>query len=68
MCGDLSFSLNRVEAWGSTTRVDRMTEFYQILLEREGLMDFEIINIGPTWRNNGGGLKVFKILREIIGS
>jgi hypothetical protein len=55
--GDLNLILNKSELWGSTTRADRLVEFFVKKNEWEGLLDIEPAEVNPTWVNNHAGFE-----------
>jgi hypothetical protein len=52
--GDLNFIIFAREIWGSSARSDPMDSYFNMMIQGEGLIDVEPINIFPTWRNGRG--------------
>ena len=53
--GDLNFSLVEVEIWGTSARVDELTDFFHHRLSHAGVTNIPPIKMTPTWRNHRAG-------------
>ena len=53
--GDLIYTLNILEVWGSSARVDKLVDFFHYNIEVVGLIEIEPISMGPTYKNNRVG-------------
>jgi hypothetical protein len=63
--GDLNFTTNVGEVWGSSTSLDPLAGYFGTLLQDHHLVDFLPDDIVPTWRNGRSGWKLF--LKDWIG-
>lgn len=52
MGGELNFILNHGELWGTTPRLDPLSDYFVNELERTGLIDLGPVEIEPTCVNN----------------
>jgi len=53
--GDLNFTTSCREVWGTHAREHSLHHFFSQMIQREGLVDVEPIQLLPTWRNGRGG-------------
>eukprot|EP00253_Pinus_taeda_P008946 PITA_08946 len=53
--GDLNFSLGAAEIWGSSARIDPLTDFFSHLFHSHKLLDVNLIKTKQTWRNRRTG-------------
>jgi hypothetical protein len=56
--GDLNFTTNIGEIWGSSASMDPLTNYFTMLLQNHNLVDLPPAAIVPTWRNGRTGLDV----------
>jgi hypothetical protein len=52
--GDLNFTVSTREIWGINARSDPLAAYVNQLIQDEGLIDLEPVNLLPTWRNGRG--------------
>jgi hypothetical protein len=55
MVGDMNFTINSEEVWGTTTLVDPLAVFFKELFEKNKLVDVAPAELVPTWRNGRSG-------------
>ena len=55
MGGNLNFTLGEAEIWGTSARVDELTDFFHHRLDQAGVTDVCPIKMTPTWRNHRMG-------------
>jgi hypothetical protein len=63
--GELNFTLNRREIWGSSAEVDRLVKFFHNLFNQLCVVDNEPIKLKLTWISNRSRQSVFP--RGLIG-
>jgi hypothetical protein len=51
---DLNFTISARETWGNNARSDPLDSYFNQMIQGEGLIDIEPINLLPTWRNGRG--------------
>jgi hypothetical protein len=66
LAGDLNFTLNSDEIWGTTTLLDPLAPFFKDLFDNSPLVDVAPTELVPTWRNEEWGFKHFKKTRQIL--
>jgi hypothetical protein len=52
--GDMNFTISAREIWGNNARSDPLAAYFNQMIQGEGLIDLEPVNIFPTWRNGRG--------------
>ena len=55
LAGDLNFTLNASEIWGSKLQLDPLGPFFSELFSDHHLVDVAPTGVGPTWRNGRMG-------------
>lgn len=54
--GDINFTLNHAELWGTSARPGPLPKYFFNELERIGSIDIEPVEIKPTWVDNRVGV------------
>jgi hypothetical protein len=52
--GDLNFTIYAREIWGNVARSNMLASYLNKMIQGEGLIDVEPVNLFPTWRNGRG--------------
>ena len=69
VAGDLNFTTGADEVWGATTQLDKIADFFKLLLQNYHLVDMVMDVIAPTWRNGRTGVdSITKRLDHILVS
>ena len=55
MGGDLNFTMNTSEIWGTRVVIDPLATYFKHLFGSVGLLDIAPSLAGPTWRNGRVG-------------
>lgn len=55
MGGDLNFSMGEAEIWGTSVRMDELSDFFRHRLSQVGVTNVPPTKMTPTWRNRRMG-------------